>query len=284
MGGGGVGGNEEKEKEIIEDDKRTNHHHKEEHDKEEERELTWFQKLYKPEYKVEPSFFFYQHRGRKHEKMPLKYKIGMHIDEITHTFFRPEELEGFADFVVISTGLFMRFASVFVYAWFIATTYISESNVTFISLDETAGVCAAVPVAITNTYTMDVNGYWNGNINYNPTLGMYSINFNNFLHSADEYALFMQNAKYNFETYIAAKAPSQDLATNLLYWMTYSYFVDDGLYSHRWKTSGDPKVVLDRTSYLGSLGNQKGIHLFSPNATQSLTKLYSSPSYSTFSS
>ena len=196
----------------------------------------------------------------------------MRIEEITHTFFRPEELEGFADFIVISTGLFLRFASVFVYAWFIAQTYISESNVTFISLDITAGNCVTVPVAITNSYTMDVNGYWNGNLDYNPTLGMYKIDFNNFLHSNEEYTLFMQNAKYNFETYISAKAPSQDLATNLLYWMTYSYFVDDGLYSHRWKTSGDPKVVLDRTSYLGSLGNKHGVSFCRTTDRQTLSQ------------
>ena len=71
---------EQKDKEILNDDEKKDqhqHHHKEEKE-ENERELSWFQKLYKPEYKVEPSFFFYQQRGRKHEKMPLKYKIGMH--------------------------------------------------------------------------------------------------------------------------------------------------------------------------------------------------------------
>lgn len=33
--------------------------------------------------------------------------------------------------------------------------------------------------------------------------------------------------------------------------MTYSYFVPDGAYSHRWEAVGDAAVVFTRTSYLG---------------------------------
>ena len=148
--------------------------------------------------------------------------------------------------------------ALFLYAWFISTSYVANVGVTFISLDSTAGKCQHVPLAVTNTFEFDINGYWNNDLAYNPSLGLYTLDLTNFQHSTEDYALFMKNARYNFETYISAKAPSQELATNLLYWMTYSYFVDDGLYSHRWRTSGDPTVVFDRLSYLGSVGNKFG--------------------------
>ena len=154
--------------------------------------------------------------------------------------------------------MFLKVVALFLYAWFISTSYVANMGTSFISLDSTAGKCQHVPLAVTNTFEFDVNGHWNNDLAYNPSLGLYTVDLNNFLHSTEEYALFMQNAKYNFETYISAKAPSQDLATNLLYWMTYSYFVEDGVYSHRWRTSGDPAVVFDRLSYLGSLGNKFG--------------------------
>ena len=160
--------------------------------------------------------------------------------------------------MIICSGVFLKVVALFLYAWFISTSYVANMGTSFISLDSTAGKCQHVPLAVTNTFEFDVNGHWNNDLAYNPSLGLYTVDLNNFLHSTEEYALFMQNAKYNFETYISAKAPSQDLATNLLYWMTYSYFVEDGVYSHRWRTSGDPAVVFDRLSYLGSLGNKFG--------------------------
>ncbi len=78
------------------------------HEMHEERELTSLQKLYVPEYEVEPSFFFYPNRGRKHEKLPLKEKLKMQLDEVTHKFLRPDSLEGYADPVVITSGIFLQ--------------------------------------------------------------------------------------------------------------------------------------------------------------------------------
>ena len=167
-------------------------------------------------------------------------------------------MDGFAEPVIICSGVFLKVVALFLYAWFISTSYVANIGTSFISLDATAGKCSHVPLAVTNTFEFDINGHWNNDLAYNPSLGLYTLDLTNFQHTSEEYALFMKNARYNFETYISAKAPSQDLATNLLYWMTYSYFVDDGLYSHRWRTSGDPTVVFDRLSMLGSLGNKYG--------------------------
>ena len=220
----------------------------------EHKELTWFEHLYKPEFDVEPSFFFYPNRGRK-GKMPPRTMVTMMVDDFVHQFIKPEELEGFAEPLIIVSGIFLRCVTLTLYLYFIISTYYSQANVTFISTDPTSGICYRPPVAITNTFTFDVNGNWDVALAFNPTLGMYSVKMNNFLHSQEEYAAFILDAETNFKNALSNKAPGQDLATNLLNWMMYSYFVGDGAYTHRWRTTGDPKVVYDRTSYLGTVAS-----------------------------
>ena len=48
---------EHKAEKEIKDNEKVGHH-----GDEEKKELTWCEKLYKPEHEVEPSFFFYKHR------------------------------------------------------------------------------------------------------------------------------------------------------------------------------------------------------------------------------
>ena len=85
--------------------------------------------------------------------------------------------------VIVTSGIILRCFFIVAYAYFIATTYISQRDITFISLDPTSGICVSVPIAITNTYTVDVHGNWDGSLSYNPTQGMYSVTMNNFLHN-----------------------------------------------------------------------------------------------------
>lgn len=159
--------------------------------------------------------------------------------------------------VIVTSGIILRCFFIVAYAYFIATTYISQRDITFISLDPTSGICVNVPIAITNTYTMDLHGNWDGSLSYNPTQGMYSVTMNNFLHTNADYQKFMKSSRYAFENQLSFRAPHQELSTNLLEWMTYSYFVDDGTYAHRFRAVGDPKQVFHRQSYIGSIGNSQ---------------------------
>ena len=170
---------------------------------------TNLQKLYVPEYEVIPAPFFYPNRGRKCAKLPLREKINMQLNDAEDAFFAPDSMEGFAKPIVLTAGIMLQIATLFLYAYFIATTYISNSNVSFISLDSTAGVCVPVPIAVTNSYSFDVNGFWNTESGYNPTLGMYTVHLNNFLHDAAAYKIFMQAARLEFEASLSKKAPSQ---------------------------------------------------------------------------
>ena len=75
--------------------------------------------------------------------------------------------------------------------------------------------------------------------------------------SRSGYQNFMKSARYAFQNQLSARAPHQELSTNLLEWMTYSYFIDDDIYAHRFRAVGDPKQVFSRQSYIGSIGNSQ---------------------------
>jgi hypothetical protein len=139
--------------------------------------------------------------------------------------------------------------------YFIGSQYVSTAKTTFISLDKSAGNCVDVPTAVTNTYTLDESGYWTGQSAFNPSTGVYSLVMNSFTHSLSEYADFMANMRETVSE-LAGNSTSQDIAENLLYWMAWAKFIDEGENTQRWQLSGDPKIVNDRTNYVGTMSNE----------------------------
>ena len=77
----------------------------------------------------------------------------------------------------------------------------------------------------------------------------------NFLHSNDEYSNFMASMRQTVSMDLASKSKSQDLSQNLLNWMTWASFVDEGTVTQRWQLTGDPKVANSRDNYIGTISN-----------------------------
>ena len=141
---------------------------------------------------------------------------------------------------------------------FISLQYVSTVNTTFISLDPDAGNCVTVPVSVTSSFTLDINGYWNTNANFDSSAGVYVFKLNNFNHNLEEYKMFMVNARAAIQESLSSKSKYSDLSQNLLAWVSWSLRIDDGDSSHRLEMSGDSKVLLDRINYIGAMGNEAG--------------------------
>jgi hypothetical protein len=141
--------------------------------------------------------------------------------------------------------------------YFIGSQYVTTSNTTFISLEKNAGICVDVPVAVTNIYTLDENGYWSGKSDYNPSTGMYTLIMSSFNHSLSEYNDFMAGMRQTVAYELASKSVKQDLSQNLLDWMAWAKFVDEGTNTQRWQLTGDPKIVNNRNNYVGTLSNDE---------------------------
>ena len=81
-----------------------------------------------------------------------------------------------------------------------------------------AGACDPVAKSWTiPTIVADYDGYWDGQLNYNPNRGMYIFSFSNFYATPPEYDAFMHKIEASLRK-LAQSATNQDLAMNLLFW------------------------------------------------------------------
>ena len=140
--------------------------------------------------------------------------------------------------------------------YFIGTQYVIARATTFISLDQSAGECSEVPLSTTGVHSLDSSGHWIGNSLYNPSLAYYSFDMSNFLKNTVGYKSIIADQKAIFAT-IGSIGKTNNLAINLLYWVTWSNVVNDGNSTQRWQFTGDAKVMFDRQNYLGAMGNSK---------------------------
>lgn len=127
----------------------------------------------------------------------------------------------------------------------------------FISLSESAGDCAEVPLSITSVYSLDRSGHWLGNSLYNPSSAYYTFDMSNFLKNTADYKTIIAAQKDLFYQ-LSTIAKTNEIANNLLYWVTWSQVVNDGNSTQKWTFTGDAKVLLDRMNYVGAMGSYGG--------------------------
>ena len=76
--------------------------------------------------------------------------------------------------LVVTFGVAMNVASLFVFAYFIATTYLSSQNAPYLAIERDGGNCNYVPKTISGTWTHSYNGLWSNQYGYNPSYGYIS--------------------------------------------------------------------------------------------------------------
>lgn len=138
---------------------------------------------------------------------------------------------------------------------FIILQYYTTKATTYISLDQASGNCNLLSLPANGVFNLDSNGYWSSNPLYNPSAGMYSLTVKNLQESNISYGLILEKQKAIFKD-ISVKMMKQDMADNLLYWLTWFQIDRDGDSSRRWQLTGDAKKVFERKYYIGTVSNR----------------------------
>jgi hypothetical protein len=178
-----------------------------------------------------------------------------HILDIIYTSLPIESLKDIPYFI---TFLLVFLVSLFVISSFIISLsfgYQTIRNEMFLSLSNDAGSCSRVPKTINSQFMADINGNWEGSINfeyrnaiYRGTLSNFHGNekvFENMLQDAFDTIDFLGNISYNL-----------DLAENLIFWMaaTVNVLVDGQ--KHSLEFTGDPKIVFNSVYSSTGLSNE----------------------------
>lgn len=121
-----------------------------------------------------------------------------------------------------------------------------------------AGDCEAVLRPVNGVYMMDTDGNWQGDVDFTFAKAIYSLDFNNFLGSKEDFSYLLQDGYDEIEA-IGAFSTSQSLAINLLFWMVFSATANwKGMYQQI-QLTGSPTMVFDRRYMKAALSNVNGV-------------------------
>ena len=129
----------------------------------------------------------------------------------------------------------------------------------FVALSESAGNCEEIPKPLTvSAILADRNGYWSGQDGYQPNEACYQFTLFNFEQTTAQYKTWLKTID-NAIASLGAKAKTQDLATNLLYWSSWSFSspisTETGLMDQTVILTGNPRYMMNNEGIQGTIAN-----------------------------
>lgn len=121
----------------------------------------------------------------------------------------------------------------------------------FMSLSSDSGNCVPIKRSISDKFTADANGVWNGQTGYQYSLEQYTFITTQLEVSNHEYESILKLAEMVTNA-LGKQALNFDLSQNLLYWTSWQLYCDfdhavcDLFKSQIFSLSGDSKVIYTR--------------------------------------
>jgi hypothetical protein len=169
-----------------------------------------------------------------------------------------KELPGFYKVYLGGTAYLLMFG---VFVYFTYTSYLSSVTQPFMSLTSGSG-CNPVTVNVSGTFQADSNGNWYGQVGFDYTKAIYSMQFSFVDGGKTQFQAAL--AQFKQETIrIGNIAVNQSLPRNLLYWMAYittAYGGSSGAESSiSFEFTGQANVIFDTDYVHGQVGYEGGM-------------------------
>jgi hypothetical protein len=183
-------------------------------------------------------------------------KVEKFLSQEFHKICHDESLDGFSEKTQKLLAPAWRLCTCIMLGFFLWYNYSSDRSSKFLSLDgsDSSQECEEVPLSVSKTLLMDVEGYWNGNSLYNPSRAVYSFETNNFKHNTSMFVNIINDLRSRISN-VANQALTRTLPDNLLYWMSWAQIIDDNGASMRLQFTGSILNVFDRWAMQAVLGN-----------------------------
>jgi len=158
-------------------------------------------------------------------------------------------------------GIMKRLFFLFALFWFFTNNFIQAYyKQQFISLDPNSGVCTPVPKPWTiGQLQADIKGYWAGELEFEYVYAAYSFSLFDFQNSITGYTTWMAQVSMAMKE-LGQKTLNFDLATNLVYWSSWSYTLptldqNGNSVDQIISLSGDPVSIMNFLEVQGTIAN-----------------------------
>ena len=129
----------------------------------------------------------------------------------------------------------------------------------FVALSPDAGNCLEIPKPWTiSSILADRNGYWSGQPGFQSNEACYQFSLFNFESTTENYKTWLKTID-DAITSVGNLAKTQDLATNLLYWSSWSFSsstdTDSGPVDQTVILAGNPRYIMNNEGIQGTIAN-----------------------------
>ena len=188
-----------------------------------------------------------------HDDNGLQQKVA----NMMYKLFPIEELKDLPRIYAFSLIAVIYACLVGIFIYFLQDVYSYKQKEKFLSLDANAGTCEEVTSEIDGTYLADIGGNWEGSVGFEYSLAIYSATFRRFRGPKKEYDSILNQAFANMEI-ATNKSYSQNLAANVLVWMTSSDVYESNGAVQTISYTGSPKAVFNRKVWAAGLSDELG--------------------------
>jgi hypothetical protein len=152
-----------------------------------------------------------------------------------------QELPAFYMFL-FGTLAYIIAASIF--SFFIWASYLNARSRPFLSLQSSAGDCSIETIIVTDTFTASSQGIWSGNSGFKTVDALYNLNLNIFKGTSADFTNAM-NVFRQDSLNIGQLGLTQNLASNLIYWIGYIAETEAGGSTVTFEMTGTASAVFD---------------------------------------
>ena len=157
-------------------------------------------------------------------------------------------------------GISKRVALFAVFIYLLISNFITLAiTQKFVALSADAGNCLEIPKPWTiSSILADRNGYWSGQPGFQPNEACYEFSLFNFEATTEEYKAWLKRIDAAI-TDLGNLAKTQDLATNLLFWSSWSFSSptdsETGPVDQTVILTGNPRYIMNNEGIQGTIAN-----------------------------
>ena len=163
-----------------------------------------------------------------------------------------DALKDLPKFYMYLFGAFGELFALLVFGYFFWSVYDEGTRQKFISITPSSGNCNPIPKAVSGTFTADENGNWAGTQAFDPSDGIYVIGLTAAHLLFSDYEKIMELAKQQLVA-LSAESINQNLATNMLVYMSWQFNCDPIQYDYCSNFAGQSFAFTANAQYMFSV-------------------------------
>mmetsp|Transcript_23089 Transcript_23089/g.33818 ORF Transcript_23089/g.33818 Transcript_23089/m.33818 type:complete len:840 (-) Transcript_23089:259-2778(-) len=138
------------------------------------------------------------------------------------------------------------------FIYFCYSGYSEARTKSYIALNNDDGECTTVPKAVSGQWLASYDGLYTGDVDFQYPLAVYMLEFEDFSKNSHEYKNIMDEYKAELKK-IGELALTQNLADNILYWVSWQVLDREEGEVRRFQMNADPRSVFDNEYIFGQM-------------------------------